>query len=211
MEETKKEKVKKNNVLVILSITILFIAFILIAWGVGKGYTKNFDYAIYNIVNILECGFMTSLFKVISFLCDVIFMIILCLVLLVVIKNKGYPITLSLNILGVSGLNLATKYIFSRERPIGINLVEETGYSFPSGHAMASLAFYGYVIYLVYKNIQNKWIKLVSISILSLAILLIGTSRIYLGVHFASDVLGGYILALIYLILFIKFVKVKTR
>lgn len=211
MEEIKKVKVKKNNILVILSIIILFISFILISWSVGKGYTKNFDYAIYNTINIIYCSFMTSIFKLITFLCDVKFVIILCLVLFVVIKNKGYPITLSLNVLGVAGLNQIVKYVFARERPIGISLIEETGYSFPSGHAMTSMAFYGYVIYLLYKNIQNKWIKWVSITVVALVILLIGSSRIYLGVHYASDVLGGYILALIYLILFIKFIKVKTR
>lgn len=74
---------------------------------------------------------------------------------------------------------------------------------------MTGFAFYGYVIYLIYRNIKNKWIKWTSIVSLSFAILLIGISRIYLGVHYASDVIAGYILALIYLMLFIRFVKVK--
>ena len=68
---------------------------------------------------------------------------------------------------------------------------------------MVSMAFYGYLIYLVYKNIKNKYLKWILIVVLSILIILIGISRIYLGVHYTSDVLGGYLLSVSYLVLFI--------
>ena len=77
------------------------------------------------------------------------------------------------------------------------------GYSFPSGHSMISMAFYGLIIYYVWKNVKNIKIRNITCILLSILILLIGISRIYLGVHYASDVLGGFIISIAYLIVFI--------
>ena len=94
------------------------------------------------------------------------------------------------------------KHIFVRSRPDSINwLVNESGYSFPSGHSMVSMAYYGYLIYLLYLS-KNKY-KWLLITMLSIIILLIGISRIYLGVHYLSDVLAGFLMAIIYLTIFI--------
>ena len=72
---------------------------------------------------------------------------------------------------------------------------------------MVSMAFYGYLIYLIYKYIKNKYIKWISIIALSILICFIGISRIYLGVHYTSDVLGGFLVSISYLILFISTVN----
>ena len=74
---------------------------------------------------------------------------------------------------------------------------------------MVSMAFYGFLIYLIYKNVKNKYIKVISILLLSTLIFLIGASRIYLGVHYASDVIGGFLLAISYLALYIEVSKLN--
>ena len=120
----------------------------------------------------------------------------------IVIKNKKIGIQIWAN-LGISTLlNQMLKYIVQRPRPTEFRIIEESGYSFPSGHSMVSAAFYGFIIYLIYKNIKNKYIKWSLMSILSILIILIGTSRIYLGVHYTSDVLAGFLISISYLIIF---------
>ena len=104
-------------------------------------------------------------------------------------------------------LNQLLKRILRRPRPTEFRIVEETGYSFPSGHSMVSMAFYGYLIYLIYRYIKNKYIKWSLIVLLSILICLIGISRIYLGVHYTSDVLGGFLLSISYLVVYISLIK----
>ena len=72
---------------------------------------------------------------------------------------------------------------------------------------MVSAAFYGFLIYLIYKNIKNKYLKWGLITLLSCIVILIGTSRIYLGVHYASDVIAGILISISYLIIFTHFSK----
>lgn len=85
------------------------------------------------------------------------------------------------------------KVLISRPRPTGEHLTYATGFSFPSGHAMLSMAFYGFIAYLLWINLPHKggrW----GAGLLILLILAIGLSRVYLNVHYASDVLAGFLL-----------------
>lgn len=90
-------------------------------------------------------------------------------------------------------LNLLFKAIIARARPDTAPLIHELFYSFPSGHSMNSLVFYGLLSYLVYHFTRNIRLTLIVSCLSSLLILLIGSSRIYLGVHYPSDVLAGYL------------------
>ena len=145
---------------------------------------------------------LTPIVKVITQFGGEIFLILLAIILFIVIKNKKTGFMIWLN-LGLSALlNQILKHIIQRPRPDEYRIVDASGYSFPSGHSMVSAAFYGFLIYLIYKNVKNKYLKWSLISILGLLVVLIGTSRIYLGVHYTSDVLAGFLIAISYLIVF---------
>ena len=83
----------------------------------------------------------------------------------------------------------------------------KVGYSLPSGHSMVSMAYYGFIIYLIFKNIENKKLKVLLIALLSFLIINIGISRIYLGVHYASDVCAGFLVAISYLMVYSNAIK----
>ena len=154
-----------------------------------------FDNFIYNIVINLQSDFMTNVMKGITFLGSVKFIIIINVLLFIysMVKKKYNLLLITISSITSPIVNNILKVIFKRPRPIIINMIEEGSYSFPSGHSMISILFYGSIIYLLNKY-KIKHCKLISI-ILSMLILLIGISRIYLGVHYPSDVLGGYLTA----------------
>ena len=162
----------------------------------------------YDLVSkFLISDFVTPIAKNITHLGGAIFLITLSLILLLIIKYKKIGILIWLN-LGISVLlNQALKFIIQRPRPTEFRIINESGYSFPSGHSMVSAAFYGFLIYLIYKNVKNKYLKWSLITLLNLVILTIGISRIYLGVHYTSDVIAGFLISVSYLIIFIHFAK----
>lgn len=99
-------------------------------------------------------------------------------------------------------LNVGIKHLISRPRPLeDLRLVTAHSYSFPSGHSMSAIAFYGFLIYLTYKYVSNTLLKILLILVQVLLILGIGLSRVYLGVHFPTDVLAGFIAGLVWLII----------
>lgn len=191
---------KKRNKEIII-ITILSILFILLSIFVVTNKTINLDSNIHNYILSIRNNNLNNMFKIITNLGSASCLIILTIFILLFIKNKKIGKNIILHLLLALLLNQFTKIIFARPRPININLIEETGYSFPSGHSMISLVFYGYIIYQIYKSNLNKNLKLIINTLLIIIILLIGTSRIYLGVHYLTDVIGGFILASIYLLI----------
>jgi len=153
----------------------------------------------------------TAVMTFISFLASAVTLITISIGLIFLIKNKKYPKLIALNLIIVFILNRILKWIIARPRPERLKLVLEDGYSFPSGHSMIAFGFYGFLIYLIYKNFKNNKIKYPLIVFLALLILSIGISRIYLGVHYVTDVIGGFIIAYLYLIVFIKYFCKKTE
>ena len=133
------------------------------------------------------------------------------IILWLLCKNKKIPKYVTLNLVSVFILNRLIKIIVRRPRPEVVTLIRESGYSFPSAHSMISFAFYGFIIYLILKKSKLKKLKVLNSILLTLLILFIGISRVYLGVHYATDVLGGFLIALAYLIVFIKFIYEKRN
>lgn len=98
-------------------------------------------------------------------------------------------------------LMLLLKYLFQRKRPLSPLLQAAKGLSFPSGHAIMSVTFYGLLLYIFLHTSDTPWIRYMITSVLVLLILLIGYSRVYLRVHYASDVLAGFVIGLLWLLL----------
>lgn len=199
------DKVNKNKYLIITIISILVICFFIIMIKVLNGSINYFDSTVYNYIsnNIISKS-LTPVIKVVTNLGSMVVLTLISLLLVLLIKDNKIRINIPKNVILISIINYTIKQIIRRPRPISINLIKEGGYSFPSGHSTTSMAFYGFLIYLVYKYIDNKTLRITLITILTLIILIIGTSRIYLGVHYASDVLAGFILGIVYLIIFIN-------
>lgn len=196
-----KKRIRKYWKPVVFSVSLLI--FIIITRLLFKNQLTIFDNKIYKIVTHYKNNYLTFIFKFLSFLCSTYFIIITTVLIMIFIKNKKIGFYIGLNILLCFLLNQSMKLLFARQRPILINLINEKGYSFPSGHSMISLAFYGFIAYLIlHTKIPFKKRLLYSIPLIILPIL-IGISRIYLGVHYASDVLAGLAISSSYLILFI--------
>lgn len=197
--------VKDNKRFVLLFICLAI--FILILINVLNGNVVGLDNAIYNAIISLKSNFVTAFFKAITKFADEETLILIAIVGLIVIKNRKIGASIAVNLASSAFVNHLIKEMVQRPRPpIELRMVEESSFSFPSGHAMTSATFYGLIIYFVLKNVKNKKIKNTICITLSLLILLIGISRIYLGVHYASDVLAGFTFAIVYLVLYINFV-----
>jgi undecaprenyl-diphosphatase len=104
-------------------------------------------------------------------------------------------------------LMLLLKQLFQRRRPLSPLLKAAKGLSFPSGHAIMAVTFYGLLIYILQHTIEIEWLRVIVSILLIVLIILIGFSRIYLRVHYASDVLGGFIIGLLWLLISLLVLK----
>ncbi|HEY8891545.1 MAG TPA: phosphatase PAP2 family protein [Clostridium sp.] len=118
--------------------------------------------------------------------------------ILYLLNNKLEAICCGFNI-GVTGFtNLVLKNTLKIDRPIGTKLVEAHGYSFPSGHSSISTAIGIVLIYFLIKRIKNKKIAYLISGIIITYLILVGISRVYVGAHFPTDILGGWVIAAIW-------------
>ena len=190
-----------------LVFVLTLLMFVLLAYLVTNNKTLFFDNFVNSIVTINKVDFLTGFYKFITFFASEIMVILISLAFLLIFKNKRYGLFVILNAVNIVILNIILKLIFMRDRPYDLMIITESGYSFPSGHAMAALGFYGFIIYLIWHFNLRKRAKIIFTILLSILIILIGISRIYLGVHYASDVLAGYMISASYLILYITLIS----
>lgn len=172
-------------------------------------FINTIDENIYNLIVNLMSANTTAIMIFISYLGSAVTLITLTIAFILLLKNKRDSKYIAINLAAVFLINRILKIVIARPRPEVLRLVLEDGYSFPSGHSMVSMGFYGFLIYLIHINIKNKRIKYPLILFLSLLIISIGISRIYLGVHYFTDVIGGFIIGFVYLIIFIKYLYNK--
>ena len=197
-------KITKQSLKIIL-FSLCIILFVYLTKLLLLNEIKLFDDMVFNLVANLRCEPLTIIFKFFSFLCSFYFVTILTIIIMLFSKDRKVTFYIVLNVLFCFFLNQTLKFFFARSRPTEINLIVENGYSFPSGHSMLSLAYYGFFVYLILNSNIKRKNKILAIISLALLIFFIGLSRIYLGVHYASDVLAGFAISAAYLILYIQF------
>ena len=204
------QKLKNNKLLIIITLLLLIIIFIITKKIALKEELIMDKYAYNILVTKLRNPNLTKFMKLITKLSNTTFIAISSIILIVffLITNKKKTSYLVIaNLIFIVLLNQILKYMIKRERPTGFRLIEMTGYSFPSGHAMVSMAFYGLLIYIIKHSVKNKKLKNILIALNILIIILIGISRVYLGVHYLSDVITGYSISIIYLLVLTKYLN----
>lgn len=186
---------KKFDLKKILLIVIPIILFAFLALYIQAGYSIRFENWIYAEAVEHMNPFLTNIIRIITHLGDPIIVTSIT-ILLVIIPNTrkkvGYPMAAA--VIVSEALNLILKEIFARERPNILQLVNETTYSFPSGHAMINTTVYTMLGIFAIKYIRSKKIKISVVIMCIIMPLIISFSRVYLGVHYAGDVLGGMLL-----------------
>ncbi|GAB2530417.1 phosphatase PAP2 family protein [Rufibacter soli] len=188
--------------------TVFILCIILFFWlarAVLPGHDLGFDRQAFAWADARANPFLTEIIKGVTFLASRNFItgagLMMIGYFLFVKKHKWYSLKVPVIAIGSISLNLLLKYIINRPRPLVPHLVDSYGLSFPSGHAMISASFYGLLIYLVWKHVEVPAWRFLLVFLLSLLILLIGFSRVYLHVHYATDVVAGLVAGLGWVIL----------
>ncbi|MCO4331211.1 phosphatase PAP2 family protein [Staphylococcus hyicus] len=179
-----------------ISLLIVFtLIFAVIAMFHESRLGKWIDNEVYEFIYSSESFISTSIFFGATQIGEVWAMMCLSLLviaLLMFYKYKIEALFFALTMIISGATNPILKNIFDRERPTILRLIDITGFSFPSGHAMGSTAFFGSLIYICRRILKGKS-KMVIMSLCALMILLISTSRVYLGVHYPTDIIAGII------------------
>ncbi|MBU8880685.1 phosphatase PAP2 family protein [Bacillus sp. FJAT-29790] len=192
----------------LLSIVSL-IGFSFIAILVSGQNIVQFDSTVISFIQGRETPFLTNIMKFFTFVgstkCAVIIILLASLFMYKVLKHRSETILFFSVIAGSAVLNQILKWFFHRARPDLHRLIEVGGYSFPSGHSMNAFALYATLAFLLWRHIPTRIGRTILIIFSTVMILAIGISRIYLGVHYPSDVIGGYLASGCWLALAIYF------
>lgn len=172
------------------------VLFVLLAILMVTGNLQWFDDPIREWVYSIRNPALTEVLKVITYMGNWQTITLLCIVLLLFRKTRlRYGVPVSAGAIFVTIFNRIIKLIFKRPRPEeSLHLIEEGGYSFTSGHSITSMVVFGLLIYLVRKYVKNRKAANILTAALAVPWIFIGLSRIYMGVHFPSDVLAGWAL-----------------
>lgn len=184
----------------------LILLFITLAIFIKMDRVFSIDSIIYKSIISIRTDMVTNFFKIFTKLGTTRICLIIGVTLVLIFRKRVY-LWLPFTTIVIKIINVLTKLLINRPRPDILRLVHEKETSFPSGHAMMSITLYGLLIYFIYSKISKNSVKWILIIGLSSIILLIGVSRIYLGVHYATDIIGGYLLGMIYLVIITNYIE----
>lgn len=192
------------NKLLVMSL-VLGVLFVIMMVLVGADRIAWFDQSIIDAVQGMENEGLTRIMKGFTFLGSslvaTLLSVIAFLFLWLVLRHRKELLMFLLSVGGSEIWNIIIKNWMQRQRPNTHRLIEISGFSFPSGHSMAAFALYGTLTYLLWRHIPALAGRIAMIVIGVALTLLIGISRIYLGVHYPSDVFGGYLASATWLML----------
>ena len=162
------------------------------------------DEKVFKSIAPQRTGTLTQIMRLVTFLGNTEFLITANILLIAIFyRQKNYWFAVTVAVVAVSNVIVMSvlKRLFQRQRPPDPLIDGITNFSFPSGHAFMSVAFYGLLIWFTAITITDKWLQRVLIVVFLLLILLIGFSRIYLRVHYTTDILAGFTLGFTWLII----------
>ena len=197
----------------LLGLGTAIVALIFFGWLADEaleGDARAFDDATRAAVHQLASPMVTAIMRGFSFIGSTIALTIATIFVVVrfaMQKWKREAILFALTMIGAGLLNITLKLAFKRPRPVPFfNLSPPESYSFPSGHSLTSAVFFGALAAILTARIKSSQVRAAIWIVSTVMFLLIGLSRIYLGVHYTTDVIAGFAAALIW-ILVVRFVE----
>ena len=200
---------KQNRIKIISIISTCLAAFFALWLMVEVGDASLIDDPVRNAVISTRSDWLTPVMKAITYMGNWQTITVICLILLAFRKTRlTYGVPLSIGALFVSLANKGIKVIVMRPRPDqAMFLIEQGGWSFPSGHAITSMFFYGMAIWLIRRNVTDPRLADILTVLLAIPMVLIGVSRVYLGVHYPTDVLAGWCLGVLVVVAIAEIIK----
>ena len=199
-----------KNKKILIPLGVLSLLFVILTILVCTNTIEPLDNATSSFIISIHSPELTNTMNIITNISGSYALIVFTTLFIILIKKKKYPLAITINLIAVFITSQLAKAIVERDRPLDM-LVSAPGYSYPSGHSMVGLAYFSFLSYLVIKYIPNKIVKIILPIVFTITILLVGFSRIYLGVHYLSDVLAGFLLGAIYLIIFINIYPLEEQ
>lgn len=191
----------------VVILAVCAIVFIELLEDVLEGELMRLDAVAYQLfVETLRNDQLTPVMESFSALATPVSLVVFLVVIAGFAPGRRPGLCCAVNLVLVVVLNQVLKELVQRPRPEGIGLVAETGFSFPSGHSMVAMAFFGLLVWLIWRYECDRTMRIVCCVALSAVIVAVGASRIYLGVHYASDVIGGFCVSLAWLALYTRVV-----
>lgn len=204
------KKVLKENYIYFIALFLITLLLTIIMKSNIYNYILKFDEKVINYVPNIRNDNLTIFFKIMTEFGNVFIPTLIIIILFFTGKNKIKSIIQALAYSFSGIFSLITKYLVSRSRPSTAIINLPISSSFPSGHTLTSFVFYMILYYLVTIN-KSKTVKIILFVITTILVLLIGISRIYLGVHYFSDVVGGYIYGIILFLLIRRIIELNYK
>ncbi|ULT59653.1 phosphatase PAP2 family protein [Neobacillus drentensis] len=200
---------KKQLFIAFLISFVSLFGFGIMALLVSKHAILTFDGRIISFIQGFEAPMQTTIMRIFSFIGGTIPVIVISLFAIIflykVLKHRSELVLFIAVILGANILFATLKQLFHRARPDLHRLAEVSNYSFPSGHATMAFALYGVLTFLLWRHISSRLGRTLLIILSGFMIVTIGISRIYLGVHYPSDIIAGYFISAFWLTFAIGF------